>query len=90
MSQASALERLLKTGAKPSVLQNAFSVAGHPAAHDGHPNLCREGSRLYGSTDETLAAAQRAGITVTAYGRSAEWRRVASTPRLQAGSSVEL
>jgi len=50
---ASALERLLATGAKPAVLQNAYSVAGHPAAHDGAPNFCREGSNLYGSNDET-------------------------------------
>ena len=48
--------------AQQAVVQNAFSVAGHPAKHDGVGNACPEGSRLYGSTDETLAPAQRAGL----------------------------
>ena len=56
-----------KAGARPAVVQNAFSVAGHPAKHDGVGNACLEGSRLYGSTDETLELAQREGIVFQAY-----------------------
>ena len=56
-----------KAGEKPAVVQNSFSIAGHPAAHDGVGNACLEGSRLYGSTDETLELAQREGIVFQAY-----------------------
>lgn len=54
-------------GARPAVVQNAFSIAGHPAAHNGVGNACLEGSRLYGSSDDTLELAQREGIVFQAY-----------------------
>ena len=63
-----------RAGARPAVVQNAFSVAGHPAKHDGVGNACLEGSRLYGSTDETLELAQREGIVFQAYSPSAARR----------------
>ena len=56
-----------KAGARPAVVQNSFSIAGHPAAHDGVGNACLEGSRLYGSTDETLELARHNGIVFQAY-----------------------
>lgn len=65
---ASALAQLLRAAAvKPAVNQVAFSVAGHPAAHDGAGTYCEEGSRLYGADDETLRFSQRRGVALAAY-----------------------
>ncbi len=51
---ASLLQRLLKASkVKPAVVQNAWSVAGHPPSHLGRAGPCEEGSPLYGSDDNT-------------------------------------
>lgn len=65
---ASLLKRLLRASkTKPAVVQNAFSVAGHPPAHRGAAAFCREGDPLYGSDDETLAFCRRKKIAFSAY-----------------------
>jgi len=65
---ASALKRLLRHArTKPAVVQNALSVAGHPAPHRGEGTACSEGAPLYGSDDATLRFARRHRITFAAY-----------------------
>lgn len=65
---ASLLRRLLRVAkVKPAVVQNAFSIAGHPPAHRGAAGPCQEGDPLYGSDDETLSFCRRRGITFSAY-----------------------
>ena len=67
-----------KASEKPAASSNAFSVAGASAAHDGVGNGCLEGSRLYGSTDETLELAQREGIVFQAYSPPLAARRTSA------------
>lgn len=65
---ASTLAALLAEAAvRPAVNQVAFSVGGHPAAHDGAGTACEEGSRLYGADDETLRYSQAQGVALAAY-----------------------
>lgn len=65
---ASLLQKLLKASkVKPAVVQNAFSVAGHPPTHLGTKGPCEEGSPLYGSDDATLALCRRKKIAFSAY-----------------------
>ena len=65
---ASLLARLLKEArVKPALVQNAFSVAGHPPTHLGRAGPCEEGSPLYGSDDETLRFCRRRRIAFSAY-----------------------
>lgn len=66
---ASALAALLERGVKvtPAVNQNALSIAGHPAAHDGKTTFCEEGSRLYGADMETVEACKEHGVAFAAY-----------------------
>ena len=51
----------------PAVNQCALSIGGHPAAHDGSGTTCLEGSRRYGSDDETVRFSARHGVAFAAY-----------------------
>ena len=65
---ATLLKRLLRVvRVKPALVQNAFSVAGHPPAHLGAAGLCREGDPLYGSDDATLRVCREHKIAFSAY-----------------------
>lgn len=62
------LKRLLKASkVKPAVVQNAFSVAGHPPSHLGAAGPCEEGAPLYGSDLETFDYCRRQRIAFSAY-----------------------
>jgi 2,5-diketo-D-gluconate reductase A len=65
---ASALAALLEVAkVRPAVNQNAFSIAGHPAAHDGEGTTCLEGSRLYGADDGSFEFGTKHGVKLAAY-----------------------
>ena len=62
------LDRLIESvEIVPAINQCAFSVAGHPASHQGRNKACQEGSTLYGSDMETVETCKRLGITYAAY-----------------------
>lgn len=87
---ASLLRRLLRVArVKPAVVQNAFSVAGHPPAHEGAASPCQEGAPLYGSDMETLALCRKKKIAFSAYSplcaARRSWRSRARVPACPCG-----
>jgi len=65
---ATVLQQLvLVANIRPAVNQCAYSVAGHPASHNGDSKFCQEGSALYGSDDATVEMSRALGVTFQAY-----------------------